>query len=78
MKLNSVTNAGLKKIKTCFQFTVSRLRSKLSLNILRLRILRLRTFFDSAQNLPTIFKLTSLGVNRLGRAYTLLAKSLMS
>lgn len=36
------------------------------------------TFFDFAQNLPTIFKLTNLGVNRFGRAYTLFAKSLMS
>jgi len=33
---------------------------------------------DHAQNLPTILKLINLGVNRLGMAYTLLAKSLMS
>lgn len=35
-------------------------------------------FIYFAQNLPTILKFTSLGVKRLGMAYTLFAKSLMS
>lgn len=61
-------------MKQVFQFTVSRLCSKLSLGFLRHFDLLSAGF----QNLPTILKLTSLGVKRFGMAYTLFAKSLMS